>query len=48
MSNIKADWYPEKPVYKHKTEDKYIFWNITWVIGAGKDLSRKGNPKGMY
>ena len=46
IPNIKVDWKPLKPVYKHKNMDKFIFWNVTWVIGSGEDLSPKiGSPK---
>ena len=45
MSNIKVDWNPEKPVYKQKMKDKFIFWRFTWVIGNEKELSTKIKPK---
>ena len=45
MSNIKVDWNPEKPVYKQKLKDKFIFWKFTWIIGNEKDLSTKIKPK---
>ena len=31
-----VDWAPERPVYKHVTKDRYIFWNaggLGWSIG---------------
>ena len=39
VSNIKADWEPDTPVYKHVDQNKYIFRNVTWMIGDEKDLS---------
>ena len=45
MSNIKSEWEPESPVYKLENQDKYLFRNITWMIGNAKDLSTLKNPK---
>ena len=31
-----VDWAPERPVFKHVTKDRYIFWNahgLGWLIG---------------
>ena len=43
--NLSVDWAPLKPVYKHLTENRYIFWReatgyqTEWVIGKLLHLS---------
>ena len=49
QKNVTVDWAPLKPVYKHMTKDRYVFWaswdeypsghRSEWVIGDEKDLS---------
>ena len=37
-----VDWAPERPVFKHVTKDRYIFWNaggLGWSIGKRAYLS---------
>ena len=37
-----VDWAPERPVFKHVTKDRYIFWNaggLGWSIGKRSYLS---------
>jgi len=37
VTSVRVDWAPERPVFKHLTMDRYIFWNaggIGWSIGA--------------
>ena len=48
VSNIKADWEPNSPVYKHILQNKYIFRNVTWMIGNEKDLSSIKTLKRKY
>ena len=48
MSNIKADWEPNSPVYKHVHQNKYIFRKVTWMIGDEKDLSSIKTLKRTY
>ena len=41
---LSVDQAPLKPVYKHLTKDRYIFWgNRGWVIGKEKYLSTGGS-----
>ena len=45
QNNIVVDWAPFKPVYKHLTKNRYIFWRdapgfgTEWVIGSQTELS---------
>ena len=37
-----VDWAPERPVFKHVTKDRYVFWNaggLGWSIGKRAYLS---------
>ena len=44
---LSVDWAPLKPVYKHLTKNRYIFWStytkdgsaVGWVIGGKRELS---------
>ena len=46
QQNLSVDWAPLKPVYKHLTKDRYIFWSQyytwQWHIGAEEALSAGG------
>ena len=42
FTDEQVDWAPERPVYKHITKDRYIFWNaggLGWSIGKRSYLS---------
>jgi len=45
QKDIVVDWAPLKPVYKHLTKDRYIFWSeatefqTQWSIGSQTELS---------
>ena len=46
--SVKAEWAPEKPVYKHVEQavDRFIFWNahgIGWSIGDKEGLTNGEN-----
>ena len=37
-----VEWAPERPVYKHITKNRYIFWNahgLGWSIGKAEYLN---------
>ena len=37
-----VEWAPERPVYKHVSKDRYIFWNaggLGWSIGKKEYLA---------
>ena len=41
-TDAQVDWAPERPVFKHVTKDRYVFWNaggLGWSIGKRAYLS---------
>ena len=41
VTSERVDWAPDRPVYKHVTKDRYIFWNahgLGWSIGKREYL----------
>ena len=45
VSNEFVEWAPERPVFKHSSKDRYIFWNaggLGWSIGK-KDYLTTGS-----
>ena len=40
-TEVRVSWAPERPVFKHKTRDRFIFWNtggLGWSIGKEEYL----------
>ena len=45
VSDQFVEWAPERPVFKHSSKDRYIFWNaggLGWSIGK-KDYLTTGS-----
>ena len=42
VSDEFVEWAPERPVFKHTSKDRYIFWNaggLGWSIGKKEYLT---------